>query len=178
MPSTQPAVNGEDYSQFQDPDGNVFFLKWTTQTSSYDRPPPGSIIHLIDGNISIEQPKPPQKQPKLNDLDGVKKIGPPGANLFIFHLPNDYKDSDLVTLFQEYGTVISARIMTKPDGKSKGFGFVSYDDPKSAESAIRQLNGYQIGNKKLKVDLKKEYGINEMPIKPAQSLNKAKFNPF
>jgi len=52
----------------------------------------------------------------------MKKPGPPGANLFIFHLPNDYKDSDLMKLFSQYGKVISARIMTKSDGKSRGYG--------------------------------------------------------
>lgn len=52
----------------------------------------------------------------------MKKPGPPGANLFIFHLPNDYKDSDLMNLFSKHGNVISARIMTKPDGKSRGYG--------------------------------------------------------
>jgi len=54
-------------------------------------------------------------------LDG-KKHGPPGANLFIFHLPNDYRDSDLEKLFSEFGEVISARVNTRPDGTSKGFG--------------------------------------------------------
>ena len=51
-----------------------------------------------------------------------KKHGPPGANLFIFHLPNDYRDSDLEKLFSEFGEVISARVNTRPDGTSKGFG--------------------------------------------------------
>jgi len=54
-------------------------------------------------------------------LDG-KKHGPPGANLFIFHLPNDLRDSDLEKLFSDYGEVISARVNTRPDGTSKGFG--------------------------------------------------------
>lgn len=34
-------------------------------------------------------------------------------------------------------------------------GFVSYDNPTSAQSAINQMNGYQIGMKRLKVQLKK-----------------------
>lgn len=58
-------------------------------------------------------------------------------------------------LFQEYGKVKSARIMTKPDGKSKGYGFVSYEDAKYAELAIKHLNGLQMGTKRLKVEIKK-----------------------
>lgn len=34
-------------------------------------------------------------------------------------------------------------------------GFVSYDNPASAQTAINQMNGYQIGMKRLKVQLKK-----------------------
>jgi hypothetical protein len=35
----------------------------------------------------------------LKIIDDGKKHGPAGANLFIFHLPTDYKDSDLERLF-------------------------------------------------------------------------------
>jgi len=34
-------------------------------------------------------------------------------------------------------------------------GFVSYDNPGSAQSAIHAMNGYQIGTKRLKVHLKR-----------------------
>ena len=39
--------------------------------------------------------------------------------------------------------------------QSKGFGFVSYDNPVSAQSAISAMNGMQIDGKRLKVELKK-----------------------
>ena len=35
-------------------------------------------------------------------------------------------------------------------------GFVSYDSPASAQAAINRMNGYQLGGKKLKVQLKRE----------------------
>jgi hypothetical protein len=43
----------------------------------------------------------------------------------------------------------------KNTGESKGFGFVSYDVPAAAEAAIRGMNGFQIGNKRLKVQHKR-----------------------
>ena len=85
----------------------------------------GSIIYSPDGSKEIIT-----KEKYLNDLAtfNSKKTGPPGANLFVFHLPNEHKDSDLMDLFSSYGNVISARVMTDPKtGKSKGFGFVSFD---------------------------------------------------
>merc|ERR1712127_1174200 len=58
--------------------------------------------------------------------------GPEGANLFIYHLPHDLTDADLATVFDH-------------------FGFVSYDSVEAANAAIEQMNGFQIGAKRLKV---------------------------
>ncbi|CAN0098444.1 unnamed protein product [Pylaiella littoralis] len=82
--------------------------------------------------------------------------GPPGANLFIYHLPNDLTDADLATAFAPFGHVISAKVfLDKRTGESKGFGFVSYNHPSEAEVAIGKMNGFQIGSKRLKVQHKK-----------------------
>ena len=62
---------------------------------------------------------------------------------------------DMFNLFSPYGNLISVRIMVEKDsGRSRGFGFVSYDNPESAAFAIKELNGYAIGNKRLKVQHK------------------------
>ena len=54
----------------------------------------------------------------------------------------DMTNNDLYTLFSEFGEVISARIMVdKATGRSRGFGFVSYDNPGSASAAIQAMNG-------------------------------------
>jgi len=88
--------------------------------------------------------------------------GPPGANLFIYHLPHDLTDADLATLFSTCGCgpVISAKVFVdKHSGESKGFGFVSFDSGHVAQLAIERMNGFQIGSKRLKVQLKRE-GFN------------------
>ena len=81
--------------------------------------------------------------------------GPDGCNLFIFHLPNGLTNVGLYTLFAAFGTVVSARIMVENDtGRSRGFGFVSFDNRDSAMTAIKTMNGFQIGHKRLKVQFK------------------------
>ena len=71
--------------------------------------------------------------------------GPPGANLFIYHLPRDLTDADLATLFAPFGAVISAKVyVDKKTSESKGFGFVSYDMTHAAEAAIEAMNGFQV----------------------------------
>ncbi|CAM9615279.1 unnamed protein product [Discosporangium mesarthrocarpum] len=83
--------------------------------------------------------------------------GPDGCNLFVFHIPNTMTNDALFRLFSKFGNVISARIMVeKTTGRSRGYGFVSYDNRDSAEKAIAQMNGYQIEHKRLKVQHKKE----------------------
>ena len=52
--------------------------------------------------------------------------GPPGANLFIYHLPRDLTDADLATLFSPFGNVVSAKVFVdKKTSDSKGFGQLS-----------------------------------------------------
>ena len=82
--------------------------------------------------------------------------------MFIYHLPHDLTDADLATAFNPFGNVISAKVyVDKFTGESKGFGFVSYDSIISAEHAIEQMNGFQIGNKRLKVQHKR---VNRRPL--------------
>ncbi|KAI5018180.1 hypothetical protein ZWY2020_043068 [Hordeum vulgare] len=60
--------------------------------------------------------------------------GPPGANLFIYHIPQEFGDQDLAHAFQSFGRVLSAKVFVdKATGASKCFGFVSYDSPAPLE---------------------------------------------
>ncbi|KAI5316077.1 hypothetical protein PRUPE_8G251600 [Prunus persica] len=93
---------------------------------------------------------------------GGQVEGPPGANLFIYHIPQEFGDQELANAFQAFGRVLSAKVFVdKATGVSKCFGFVSYDLPESAQSAISVMNGYQLGGKKLKVQLKRDNKQNK-----------------
>ncbi|XP_056605260.1 CUGBP Elav-like family member 2 isoform X14 [Triplophysa dalaica] len=97
-----------------------------------------------------------QKEGRTANTDLHRLTGPEGANLFIYHLPQEFGDQDILQMFMPFGNVVSAKVfIDKQTNLSKCFGFVSYDNPVSAQAAIQAMNGFQIGMKRLKVQLKR-----------------------
>ena len=75
-------------------------------------------------------------------------------NIYISNLSFDVNDSDLKELFEEYGPVSSAKVITdKYTGKSRGFGFVEMDDNTQAQQAIDELNQAEYDGKVINVSV-------------------------
>merc|ERR1739848_422769 len=66
-------------------------------------------------------------------------------------ISEEMDESTLTDMFEKYGKISSLKIMKGEDGKSKGFGFVSYEDPEEAGAAVEDLNNKDLDGKTMYV---------------------------
>lgn len=72
--------------------------------------------------------------------------------LYVGNLPYSADDQSLNSIFSEYGSVESARvIMDRDSGRSKGFGFVEMSTESEAAAAITRLHGADLDGREMKV---------------------------
>lgn len=76
------------------------------------------------------------------------------TRLYVGNLPYQTDSSALAGLFSKYGSANASVISDKATGRSKGFGFVEVDDS-MAEAAIKEMNGYDMGGRKITVSVAK-----------------------
>jgi RNA recognition motif-containing protein len=75
-------------------------------------------------------------------------------NIFISNLSFRVNDEDLKQLFEEYGDITSARVITdKYTGKSRGFGFVEMSVEADAKKAIEELDHAEYDGKVITVSV-------------------------
>lgn len=75
-----------------------------------------------------------------------------GKKIYVGNLAYSFNDQTLQTLFAEFGTVESAKVITDRDsGRSKGFGFVEMANENEAQNAIQSLNEKEVMEEKLKL---------------------------
>lgn len=72
--------------------------------------------------------------------------------IYIGNLPYKLTEDELGDLFDEFGEVISAKIIVdKESGRSKGFGFISMASADDAKRAIEDLDGMELKGRSIKV---------------------------
>jgi RNA recognition motif-containing protein len=76
------------------------------------------------------------------------------TKLFVGKLSFSTSDDSLQTLFAEYGTVASAKvIMDRDTNQSKGFAFVEMEDAEAAQKAINALDGKEFEGRSIVVNV-------------------------
>ncbi len=74
-------------------------------------------------------------------------------NIYVGNLPYSTDRDELRAVFEQYGEVSSARVVTdRETGRSRGYGFVEMPNAEQAQAAIEALNGNEIGGRKAVVN--------------------------
>ena len=75
------------------------------------------------------------------------------SKLYVGNLPFQTTDEDLEALFSVHGTVAQASVITdRETGRSRGFGFVTFDTDEAAQTAQAALDGQDYNGRALKVN--------------------------
>jgi RNA recognition motif-containing protein len=76
-----------------------------------------------------------------------------GKKIYVGNLAYGISSSDLQQMFEAYGVVQSAQVITDRDtGRSKGFGFVEMGSDEETQAAITALNGQEMDGRTLTVN--------------------------
>jgi len=86
-------------------------------------------------------------------------------NVYIKNFGEELDDNKLYEMFSQYGTVASHKVAVDEEGKSKGFGFVAFEDPAAAEKAVQELNDMELNGKKVYVGRAQKKGERQAELK-------------
>ena len=82
------------------------------------------------------------------------------AYIYISGFPKGLTEGDLVIVFSQFGEIVDVRIVRdRKTGKSKGYGYICYEDQRSTVLAVDNLNGIKIGGQIILVDHVEEYRL-------------------
>jgi hypothetical protein len=84
-------------------------------------------------------------QPRRLDFGPVK--------LFVGGLGSDITTEDLRNAFRKFGDIVDVAVIAdRATNQSRGFGFVTFQTSTAAEAAIKEMNGFQLDGRALKVN--------------------------
>lgn len=84
------------------------------------------------------------------------------AYVYVGGIPFDLTEGDLLAVFAQYGEVVDVNLVRdKGTGKSKGFAFLAYEDQRSTNLAVDNLNGASISGRIIRVDHVDKYKKKE-----------------
>uniref|UniRef100_A0A671MUJ3 Polyadenylate-binding protein n=1 Tax=Sinocyclocheilus anshuiensis TaxID=1608454 RepID=A0A671MUJ3_9TELE len=87
------------------------------------------------------------------------------TNVYIKNFGEDMDDEKLREVFSKFGPALSIRVMTDNGGKSRGFGFVSFERHEDAQRAVDEMNGKELNGKQVYVGRAQKKGERQTELK-------------
>eukprot|EP00929_Paragymnodinium_shiwhaense_P093676 TRINITY_DN5389_c0_g2_i1.p2 TRINITY_DN5389_c0_g2~~TRINITY_DN5389_c0_g2_i1.p2 ORF type:complete len:316 (+),score=89.72 TRINITY_DN5389_c0_g2_i1:92-1039(+) len=107
--------------------------------------------NVLSGEVQWQKPGNFDCQPSRRA--GEMTPAPGEAACYIFHMPPEWSEADLMQLFAPFGQVTSAHVQRDANGFSRSCGFVTYAHQDHANEACNMMNGFGVDGKFLKVSL-------------------------
>ena len=151
--SRVPTPSSGQWTKYLTEDGRPYYHNKGTNVTQWEEPMEfrnrgGDIIGLSRDEVDASR-----NEDKLPI--GLDK-GPSGANVFVYGLPDRWKEKEFADEFKKFGEIVSIKVIfDKATGNSRGYGFISYTQPDAAEDAVRALHGTVLAGRKLKVQIKR-----------------------
>ena len=103
-----------------------------------------------------------------------RRVNIPNRSIYIGNLPYQINDDVLFRLFRAEGNIVSSRVVKDFGGKSKGFGFVEFQNPRDAFKSIKKWDNTFLGGKVIKVHFRRRRGFNQNNF---NNRNNVRFTP-
>ena len=103
-----------------------------------------------------------------------RRVNIPNRSIYIGNLPYQINDDVLFRLFRAEGNIVSSRVVKDFEGKSKGFGFVEFKNPRDAFKSIKKWDNTFLGGKVIKVHYRRRRGFNQNNF---NNRNNVRFTP-
>lgn len=87
------------------------------------------------------------------------------TNVYVKNFGEDFSDEKLYDTFSRFGKITSHKVIMADDGKSKGFGFVAFEESDAAERAVNEMNNIDMNNKTLYVGRAQKKGERQAELK-------------
>jgi len=117
----------------------------------------------LDGSLQAGRSisvRPFQSEPPRSGGARPDAVGPASGNtgdrtLYVGNLPYDAAQTDLEAVFNEHGVspVVRIHLPVGPDGRMRGFGFVTMGSAEAANAAIAALRGVEMKGRALMVNI-------------------------
>jgi len=135
------------------------FIHYDTQDAA-DRAVETVNNKLLNGKKCFVGPFVARKE-RDNDAVSLNKW----TNIYIKHLDKSVDNDKFREMFEKFGKITSAMVMSDDKGESKGFGFINFEENDEAQRAINEMNGKEIEGKQLFVGRAQKKSEREKELK-------------
>ncbi|KAL1302729.1 hypothetical protein AAFC00_003083 [Neodothiora populina] len=93
------------------------------------------------------------RQARITDGAPTQSNGIPFHRLYVGNIHFSVTEEDLNAVFSPFGELEFVQLQKEDAGRSKGYGFVQYVDPTHAKEALKDMNGFEIAGRPIRVGL-------------------------